>query len=309
MAYNAEEMNWSDVRDLFRKWRDDNERKSDDVILLWESILAEKQQKLGNERHIVLEQVFIAALDCGRIETAEDCIGYLTVEFPGSLRIQKYKSMLLEALERYDDALDILDNIIKKDETNAAPRKRKIAILKAKGKTTEAIKELCDYLKRFMSDQEAWHELCSLYLAEGEYAKAAFCMEEVLLHNPYSHLIHQRLADIRYTMGGLDNIEIAKSYYSQAVKLNNHNLRALYGLFLCCGHIANSKATLSKRKEAQKLAQWTLNQIQQKTESSLTTSTSESIKKKSSKPNGSAISDEITALENAFGNLELVKSN
>jgi hypothetical protein len=51
-----------------------------------------------------------------------------------------------------------------------------------------------------MSDQEAWHELCSLYLSEGEYGKAAFCMEEVLLHNPYSHLIHQRLADIRYTM-------------------------------------------------------------------------------------------------------------
>lgn len=51
-----------------------------------------------------------------------------------------------------------------------------------------------------MSDQEAWNELCSLYLAEGDYTKAAFCMEEVLLHNPHSHLIHQRLADIRYTM-------------------------------------------------------------------------------------------------------------
>lgn len=51
-----------------------------------------------------------------------------------------------------------------------------------------------------MSDQEGWHELCSLYLAEGEYNKAAFCMEELLLHNPHSHLIHQRLADIRYTM-------------------------------------------------------------------------------------------------------------
>lgn len=51
-----------------------------------------------------------------------------------------------------------------------------------------------------MSDQEAWHELCSLYLTEGEYSKAAFCMEEVLLHNPHSHLIHQRLAEIRYTM-------------------------------------------------------------------------------------------------------------
>lgn len=51
-----------------------------------------------------------------------------------------------------------------------------------------------------MSDQEAWQELCSLYMAESEYVKAAFCMEEVLLHNPHSHLIHQRLAEIRYTM-------------------------------------------------------------------------------------------------------------
>lgn len=54
-----------------------------------------------------------------------------------------------------------------------------------------------------MSDQEAWHELCSLYLSENEYSKAAFCMEEVLLHNPHSHLIHQRLAEIRYTMVSL----------------------------------------------------------------------------------------------------------
>lgn len=117
-----------------------------------------------------------------------------------------------------------------------------------------------------MSDQEAWHELCNLYMAEGEFAKAAFCMEELLLHNPHSHLYHQRLAEIRYTMvgsissrksstkmfnwnrrslniandynylflsqGGLENIELAKTYYSQAVKLNPNNLRALYGLYL-----------------------------------------------------------------------------
>lgn len=226
MSYNIDEMSWSgelrllylghiemklaqscfdflsgsDVRNIFRKWRDDNERKSEDVIQLWDAILCDKQTKLGNERHLVLEQVMIAALDCNRIDTAEDCIRILTAEFPGSLRIQKYKAMLLEALERYDDALDVLEQIIKKDETNAAPRKRKVAIYKAQGRTADAIRELCDYMKRFMSDQEGWHELCSLYLAEGEYAKAAFCMEEVLLHNPHSHLIHQRLADIRYTM-------------------------------------------------------------------------------------------------------------
>lgn len=56
------------------------------------------------------------------------------------------------------------------------------------------------FFNRFMSDQEAWHELCNLYLAEGEFSKATFCMEELLLHNPHSHLYHQRLAEIRYTM-------------------------------------------------------------------------------------------------------------
>ena len=103
------------------------------------------------------------------------------------------------------------------------------------------------FLLRFMSDQEAWHELCNLYLMEGEYSKAVFCMEEVLLHNPYSHLVHQRLGDIRYTMGGQDNIETAKSYYAQAVKLNGNNLRALYGLYLVSylitfdGSVSNKK--------------------------------------------------------------------
>lgn len=91
----------------------------------------------------------------------------------------------------------------------------------------------------FMSDQEAWHELSNLYMQVNDYAKAAFCMEEVLLHNPHSHLIHQRLGEIRYTMGGLDNVMIAKTYYAQAIKLNPRNLRALYGLYLVSreGHL------------------------------------------------------------------------
>lgn len=136
------------MRDLFRKWREDNERRSDDVIQLWEGVLEEKKHKLDNERHLVLEQVIIAALDCNRIEVAEKCISILSKEFPGSLRVQKFKAMRLEALELYDEAVDALNTIISADETNAAPRKRKIAILKARGKTADAIKELCDYLKK-----------------------------------------------------------------------------------------------------------------------------------------------------------------
>jgi len=299
MAENYEDMSFSEARELLRKWRDDNERRSDEVVQIFDFVLADKMKKLGVERLVVLEQVFIAALDCGRIKLAEDCIRVLISEFPESLRIMKHKAMLLEALERYDDALDVLESIIKKDETNAAARKRKVAILKAKGLIGEAIKELCDYLRKFMSDQEAWHELCNLYLMEGDYSKAVFCMEEVLLHNPYSHLIHQRLGDIRYTMGGQDNIEIAKSYYAHAVKLNGNNLRALYGLYLCCGHIAGSKAQVNKRKEAQKLASWALSKISQ------ITNANEKSQKHSKSPKKTSEPDDVTALEAAFGNLEV----
>lgn len=49
---------------------------------------------------------------------------------------------------RFDEALELLDSMIQDDETNASPRKRKIAILKAKGRTVEAIKELNEYLRK-----------------------------------------------------------------------------------------------------------------------------------------------------------------
>lgn len=111
--------------------------------------------------------MIFASLDCHLFDIAKKCIDILNVEFPASLRVKRYEAMKLEAMERYfddfqynihfilvsivhryDDALDMLDELIKIDETNAAPRKRRIAIFKAKGRIPEAIKELTEYLKK-----------------------------------------------------------------------------------------------------------------------------------------------------------------
>lgn len=83
-----------------------------------------------------------------------------------------------------------------------------------------------------MADVEAWQELSELYITEQDFNKAAFCVEELILHNPHNHLLHQRYADIKYTQGGVENLETARSYYSQALKINPKNMRALYGLYL-----------------------------------------------------------------------------
>uniref|UniRef100_A0A1A9VZF1 ER membrane protein complex subunit 2 n=1 Tax=Glossina brevipalpis TaxID=37001 RepID=A0A1A9VZF1_9MUSC len=143
----------------FRKWREDNERRSNDVINLWEAVFEDKVIKTGNEKNLILEQVIVAALDTARLDIAEKCIKQLSSEFPGSLRVMKFKAMQLETMERYNDAVEVLDAIIAKNENNAAPRRRKVVILLARGRRIEAIKELNEYLKKFMSDQKAWIEL------------------------------------------------------------------------------------------------------------------------------------------------------
>lgn len=142
--------------------------------------------------------------------------------------------MILEAEERYDEALKLLESIIKVDPTNSAARKRRVTVLKAQGKNVEAIKELAEYLKMFMADFEGWQELSDMYVQEQDFSKASFCVEELILHNPHNHLLHQRYADIRYSQGGQDNVEVARSYYCQALKLNPNNIRALYGLYWVC---------------------------------------------------------------------------
>lgn len=137
------------MRDQFRKWREESGRHSEDVVQLWVAVLEDKVHKTGNERHLILEQVIVAALDTARFDIATKCTKQLSAEFPGSLRVMKFKAMRLEALEQYDAANEVLDAIIEKDETNAAPRKRKIAIMKARGLRLDAIKELNAYLKKY----------------------------------------------------------------------------------------------------------------------------------------------------------------
>lgn len=211
-----------DIEQL-RLWRENNDRKSREIVDIWLNGLQQKINNLGNEKYLILEQVCIAALDCHTPNVAKRCIAMLLEEFPKSLRVRKLHAMSLEAEEDFEGAIRVLDKIISADETNSAARKRKVAVLKAQGKTVEAIKELADYLKIFMADVEAWQQLSELYISEQDFNKAAFCVEELILHNPHNHLLHQRYADIKYTQGGLENLEIAKSYYSYALKINPQN--------------------------------------------------------------------------------------
>ncbi|XP_013782710.1 ER membrane protein complex subunit 2-like [Limulus polyphemus] len=254
--------NWEEVRDLLRQWREENVRRSEEIVDFWLTLLSKHVNKLGDEKWLVYEQVCIAALDCHNFILVQECLRTLDRQFPGSMRVRKLRAMKYEALERYEEAMKLYDSILQTDEANSVIYKRKIALLKAQNRIPDAIKELTEYLKKFMSDQEAWMELCSLYIQEQDYNKAAFCMEELILSNPHNHLYHQRYAEIQYTIGGPEGMKLARSYFAQAVKLNPHNMRALFGLFLSASNSAvSAKTTAQKKKESLKYATWAALQI------------------------------------------------
>jgi len=261
-----------DAREYLRQLREDNVRNSEDVIDIYDAFICDcNPSDLGDEHWMILEQVIVAAFDTHRRDIVDHCFKELASMFNGtSLRMRRLQAMKYEMLEKYEEAIMILDRILDEDDSNSQARKRKIAILKAQGENQKAISELVKYLKEYMADGEAWMELCDLYILEQEYAKAAFCCEELILQHPHNHLYYQRYAEIRYTQGGVEHLEMAKVYYSHAIKLNPGNMRALYGLLLTSTQLASSpKCVAQKKKDYQKSIIWASTQIKTHYESKL----------------------------------------
>ncbi|XP_039255040.1 ER membrane protein complex subunit 2-like [Styela clava] len=246
-----------------REMRDEHVRDSITIVEIGERLIRKYSHRFGDEMWLICEQVFIAALDTCRYDLSDICLKKLETRFPDSDRVKKLLGIQFEAYGDYEEALTIYEEIEKNDPTNAAIRKRRTAILKAQGKTSDAIKSLTEYLKTFMADAEAWLELSELYTEELEYGKASYCMEEVILSQPLNHLYHQRYAEIKYTQGGMENVSLARDYFAEAVYLSrNSNMRALYGLLLACNQLSSSKATDKEKKNNSKYASWAAKMIQ-----------------------------------------------
>ncbi|CAF0863370.1 unnamed protein product [Adineta steineri] len=222
-----------------RTYREENYRSYDEIVQLWTEVLSKRNlSSLGDEKWLILEQVFKSALHSSRRSIAYECLEQLIKQFQStSRRISILQGMYYESIGEYNKAEEIYSTLLKDNETDGIVRKRQISILKDQNKINEAISELNSYLEVYQADQEAWSELCDLYLSEHDYKKAAFCAEELLLINPHNHLNHQRYASICYSQGDYEN---ARTYYFSTIKYNPNNIRALYGIILTSAHIKST---------------------------------------------------------------------
>ena len=132
------------------------------------------------------------------------------------------------------------EEILKEDPTIFSIRKRRAALLRSMGRTNEAITSLTNLLDSSPTDAEAWAELGDLYLTQGMYDQAVYCLEEVLLVTPNAWNMHARLGEVLYlaagkTEGGADQLKVlAESMrrFCRSIELCDDYLRGYYGLKL-----------------------------------------------------------------------------
>lgn len=225
-------------------------RRSDKVLKHGLSILnnPSKRSALGPEEWTLYEQVAVAAMDCQSLDVAKDCIKVLRKKFPDSKRVGRLEALLLEAKGSWELAEKAYSSLLEDNPLDQTIHKRRVAMAKAQGNIPGAIEWLNKYLEIFMADHDAWRELAEIYVSLQMYKQAAFCYEELILSQPTVPLYHLAYADVLYTLGGLENLQTAKKYYTSTIDLTGgKNTRALFGVCLCTSAI--TQVTKGKSKE------------------------------------------------------------
>ncbi|KAJ8611893.1 hypothetical protein MRB53_037689 [Persea americana] len=200
----------------------------------------------SQEKWVAYENILVASIDAKQTEIAKQCIEEITERFGSTNeRVIIFKGMYDEAVATNDGQLNAVlkryDEVLTESPTLFGVKKRKVALLKSLGKTTEAITTLTEILDASPTDAECWVELSDLYLAQGALDQAIFCLEEVLLVMPNAWNIHAKLGELLYLNSNrFDSSEKSRYLteavrrYCRSVELCSDYLRGFYGLKLVC---------------------------------------------------------------------------
>ncbi|KAG5056168.1 hypothetical protein JHK85_008678 [Glycine max] len=219
-----------------------------EYLCLVRKLKVRRSEKVLKHEWTLYEQVAVAAMDCQCLDVAKDCTKVLQKRFPESKRVGRLEAMLLEAKGSWELAEKAYTSLLEDNPLDQAIHKRRVAMAKAQGKISVAIDWLNKYLETFMADHDAWRELAEIYISLQMYKQAAFCYEELILSQPTVPLYHLAYADVLYTLGGLENLQTAKKYYSSTIDLTGgKNTRALFGICLCTSAV--TQLTKGKSKE------------------------------------------------------------
>ncbi|KAK1243517.1 hypothetical protein MKX08_001655, partial [Trichoderma sp. CBMAI-0020] len=213
----------------------------------------------------IYENLLLACLRTGDNTTAHQCLERLVVRFGASdERIAALEGLVKEAEATNNSELEKVlkeyEAILAEDNTNAPIAKRRIALLRAMGKTAESIEALVQFLDFASNDAEAWIELADLYLSQGLYAQAIYAQEEALVIAPNAWNLHAHLGEILLMAAESGSEGSSQSYLAESLKrfcrsveLSDDYLRGYYGLKRVTDKLLNRDSKAKKSSESEEI--------------------------------------------------------
>mmetsp|Transcript_50936 Transcript_50936/g.59516 ORF Transcript_50936/g.59516 Transcript_50936/m.59516 type:complete len:325 (+) Transcript_50936:152-1126(+) len=196
-----------------------------------------------SEKLSVLEQMIVASIDVNDLtladqclETLKNCLQHHDGDAPlldTSVRFRRLLGLIYEARGDCDSANTLYEELLTENPSNSYVYKRKFCIARVQSTNEVHMRDaLNEYLENNLGDATAWLEMSKLSLSIGDYRGAAYCYEELVLCNPLDADLHCRLGEIYSTLGGVENLRLARKHLSQSLVLSpaEGNLRAVFGL-------------------------------------------------------------------------------
>ncbi|CAK5263360.1 unnamed protein product [Mycena citricolor] len=244
-------MSLSSVLEKLATFRNSNARESQEVFKNAELIL-NSVKSLGDDGWTVLEQLFLAAMDMGRLEIADKCLQQLSDQFRDSPRVEVLTGIRMEASEPAETVLQYYTQLLDADEANMAAWKRKISVLRRLGRLEQAVTDLSELLDIFYNDVDGWLELTDIYTSCHQYSNSLQSLSHALLLAPQNPFYVLQYAETAYTAG---DIPLALKYFLVAVDMLERELdspeafppsgiavRAWLGVKLCARHLMDNSS-------------------------------------------------------------------
>ncbi len=243
-----------------------------------ENFLSKYKKQIGIEENILLKKLFFINLELKNFKPALDILIKLIKDFGkdrqllrmygeeseidpkgGEIPLRQYKTMMLndqndrESIKKYIMFMKLSVDLSNKQTIN------------------DYIELWNQYLEVYMNDPDGYNELSQVYLMVNEYDKAAFCLEELLLHNPNEYKVLNKLGDIYTSKNNVEDAKTAINFYSRSI-LINPTPRAYFGILNCASIIKKldekikklvniSKTELSKMYENTPFKEFDINKI------------------------------------------------
>ncbi|KAG8525424.1 uncharacterized protein KY384_009068 [Bacidia gigantensis] len=188
------------------------------------------------------EKLLLSCLRTGDDKAAFLCLEKLISRFGSTNeKVMGLRGLYQEAVAEDEAALERVrqeyDEILATNPTNIPITKRRIALLRSLNRPSEAVDSLTELLEFSPTDIEAWSELADLYISQGLFSQAIYCLEEVLLLAPNAWNLQARLGEALSMLAFSNNDDRATlteslRRFCRSVELCDGYVRGYYGVKL-----------------------------------------------------------------------------